>query len=51
MSLESLRDMLRAINLTKLRGVIPMAVDVTIEAKTLTVTIGGETHHLSCRWI
>ena len=52
MSLESLRDIPKApkaINLTKPKAVMLMVVDVTTEAKTLTMTIGGEsiTYHVA----
>jgi len=49
MSLETPRDTPRAISLTKLKEEIPIVVDVIIEAKTLTMTIGGEsiTYHVA----
>ena len=52
MSLENLRDISKApkaINLTKPKAVMLMAVDVTTEAKTLTMMIGGEsiTYHVA----
>ena len=42
MSLESPRYILKEVNLTKQRDAIPMDVGVTIEARTLAMTIGGE---------
>jgi hypothetical protein len=42
MSLESPRYILRGVNLTKPREAMPMDVGVTIEARTLAMTIGGE---------